>query len=109
MNRDIEILKIQVLADYYHNKSSSALSFMLTALITLAITFMALVYEGHLSLPVYYILLAAIIGFFFYELHTLNKQYSKYLDKIDDLLRRVENGEVLPSLKELRGSEKEKV
>jgi uncharacterized membrane protein len=107
MNRDIEILKIQVLADYYHNQSNLALSFTLTALIALAIALMTLVYEGRISLEVYYLSLAVIFAFFSYELYTLNKRYSEYLDRIDDLLRQVENGKVLPSLKELRKMKKE--
>jgi hypothetical protein len=106
MNRDVEILKIQVLADYYHNRSNLLLSFILTVFITFSITFMTLSYEGHISLPVYYVSLGAVFVLVFYGLYTLDKGYSKWLDRIDDLLRQVEKGEVLPSLRELRNTKK---
>jgi hypothetical protein len=63
---------------------------------------MALVYEGRINLPVYYLSLGVIAVFCFYELYTSDKGYSENLDKIDNLLKQVEIGEPLPSLKELR-------
>jgi FtsH-binding integral membrane protein len=102
MNRDLEILKIQVLADYYHNRSNLLLSFILTAFVTFTIALMTLVYEGHISLPVYYLSLGIVLICVFYGLYTLEKRYSKCLDRIDSLLKQVEKGELLPSLKELR-------
>jgi len=102
MNRDVELLKVQILADYYHTQFNLVLSFLLTGVITLAIALMTLVYEGHINLLIYYILLACIAVLFSYELHTISKDYSENLDKIDDLLKQVEVGESLPSLKDLK-------
>ena len=102
MNRDVELLKVQILADYYHTQFNLVLSFLLTGVIALAIALMTLVYEGHINLLVYYILLVCIAVPFSYGLRTISKDYSENLDKIDDLLKQVEIGEPLPSLKELK-------
>ena len=105
MNRDVELLKVQILADYYHTQSNLTLSFLLTCLIALTIAFMTLLIEGHINLLTYYILLAVIVILFYYWLRKTNNRYSKNLDKIGDLLKQIEIGEPLPSLKELKEKE----
>jgi len=108
LNREIELQKIQVLADYYHSQFTLYLSFFITFLITFTVAVMTLVYEGRMTLLVYYISLFIVGGFVFYEVLSANRRYSENLNNIDDLLRQVENGEALPSLSELKKMKKPK-
>ena len=102
MNRDVELLKVQILADYYHNQANLGLSLLITGSIALTIALMTLLYEGHINLLIYSISLGIIMIVFGYWSRKTNNRYSEDLDKIDDLLKQVEIGEPLPSLKELK-------
>lgn len=102
MKENIELQKIQVLADYYHVQFTLSLSTYITLLITFTVALWTLLSEGHLPLLVYYILLVVVGVFVYYEVKSANKRYTEDLSNIDDLLRQVENGEVLPSLSELK-------
>jgi hypothetical protein len=102
LNRDTELLKIQILADYYHNHFTTNLTFLLSGFLTLAGAVFVLVFEGHLTPLGYYISLIIIVIPISFWIYSTGKTYSKNLNRIDSLLEQVENNEPLPSLKELR-------
>jgi len=102
LNRDIELLKTQILADYYHNQFTTNLSFLLSGFLTFAAALFVLVVEGHLTLIEYYGFLFVIVIPFGYWIYSTRKTYSENLDSIDSLIEQVENNKPLPSLKELK-------
>jgi hypothetical protein len=102
LNRDTELLKIQILADYYHNHFTTNLSFLLSGFLTFAAALFVLVFEGRLTLEGYYIYLIVIVVPLGFWIYSTRKTYSKNLDSIDGLLEQVENNEPLPSLEELK-------
>jgi hypothetical protein len=108
LNTDIELLKVQILADYYHTQLNLWISYYLTGSIGLGIALITFVFEFHLALLIYYVLLVAIAIPIICRIRGLNKEYSERVNFIDDLLRRVENGESLESLSELEKKKKPK-
>jgi hypothetical protein len=102
LNRDTELLKIQILADYYHSQYTTNLSFYLTGFLTMAAAVFVLVVEGHISPILYWIYLFVIALPFGYWSYSTRKTYSKNLNGIDGLIEQVENNKPLPSLKELK-------
>jgi Ca2+/Na+ antiporter len=102
LNRDAELLKIQILADYYHNKFTLMLSFLMTGLIGFAIAVLTLVFEGRITLVGYYLYLVVIFVPFSYWIYTNGKEYSENLNNVEGLLEQVDNGVALPSIRELK-------
>jgi hypothetical protein len=101
-NRDIDLLKIQILAESYHTLFNTRLSFLLTAFIALLVAFITLVIGGQINFLAYYVAVVLISIPISYWIRQTTKHYSENLDRIDDLFTGVENGETLLSLKVLR-------
>jgi hypothetical protein len=101
-NRDTELLKIQILADYYHSRFTTQASFLYGFIIAWGITFVALFYQKNIDMVIYTFSLllgyTALGAFLYYAF----KDYSKKLNSIDGLIVEVNKGVVLPSLKELK-------
>jgi membrane protein implicated in regulation of membrane protease activity len=103
MDKEIELVKVQVLADYYHMFHIIMLSFVLTAFAAVLVALSILVLElGSIALGVYFLALVLLVVLTLYGLTMAHNRYSRDLDKIDNLLRQVQNGENLLSLRELK-------
>jgi hypothetical protein len=106
MNRDTELLKIQILADYYHSRFTTQASFLYGFIIAWGITFIALFYQKNIDMVIYTFSLSVgfiALGYFLYYAF---KDYSKKLNSVDELIAEVNKGEVLPSLEELKREKK---
>ena len=107
-NKDSDLLKIQILADYYQASFSFLGSIVSGALIGLLVVAITLRFENVFSDIGYYVFLGIICPFFlFYGRRTYRSYYSD-LEKIDKLFIRVQNGETLPSITELMKKKKKK-
>jgi hypothetical protein len=102
MNKDVELLKVQILADFYHTRISSWFSLFASILIAFSIVITTLFYERYIDPITYEVAICAFVAFFFLRLWMLSKQYSRDIDRLDDLLKRIENGKPLPPLRELK-------
>jgi hypothetical protein len=106
-NKDSDLLKIQILADYYQASFSFLGSIASGALIGLLVVAITLRFENVFSDISYYVFLGVILLFgLFYGTKTY-RSYHSDLEKIDNLFIRVQNGETLPSITELRKKKKE--
>ena len=102
MDKDAELLKIQVYADYCHTSFTFFSSIIITASVGLLLVALPLLYQGSISWLTYYVWIAIVgIGFSVLLINTL-KEYHKDLDKIEDFLKKVEKKEPLPMLNEMR-------
>jgi len=102
LDRDTEILKLQVLADYYHSRFTSYASFCFGFIIAWFISFATLFFQRNIDAPTYYFgIFVGGIGIAMFLVSTL-KEYHKNLNKIDKLIQCINQGEPLPSLEELR-------
>ena len=101
-NRDTDLLKVQILADYSHLRFNLALSVIFMIWIALIIVFVTLVLEGRINYIEYDIAVWLIAIPFIYLEYTRRESYYRDLDKISILLEQVENGESLLTLSELR-------
>jgi hypothetical protein len=105
-NKDAELLKIQIMADYYQANFSFVGSIVTGAFIGLFVVAITLRFENVLDIISYSVFLVIVTVFsLYYALKTI-KSYHSDLEKIDDLFTRVENGETLPSIAELRKMKK---
>ena len=105
-NKDADLLKIQILADYYQASFSFVGSIVAGAFVGLFVVAITLRFENVLDIISYVIFLAGMAGFFlFYALRTI-KGYHSDLEKIDGLFVKIQNGETLPSITELRKMKK---
>lgn len=102
MNRDTEVLKLQILADYYHSEFTSFFSYLFTLIIGFSLFILTVYFEG--IIPIELTLIFAVIGFIVFAvgLFLFRREYHKNLDRIDKLIQQVNRGEPLPSLRELR-------
>jgi len=102
LKRDTEILKIQVLADYYHSRFTSSASYVFGAIIAWIISFAVLFFQHNIDIITFYFgIFVGAFGFSVILFRTF-REYHKNLNKIDELIQCVNQGEPLPSLKELR-------
>jgi hypothetical protein len=106
-NKDADLLKIQILADYYQASFNFLGSFVSGALIGLFVVAITLRLENVLGDIGYYIFLGLIVLFFLIFGTRTYRSYHSDLKKIDNLFTRVQNGETLPSITELRKIKKE--
>jgi len=103
MDKEIELMKVQVLADYYRTFHTMMVSFVLAAFAAVLVALSAFVFfEGSMALGAYFLALVLLVVLTLYGLTIAHNRYSRDLNKIDDLLKRVENGETLSSLRELK-------
>lgn len=102
-NRDTEILKIEILADYYQSKFNSSISFILSVAIGFFITLITLLIQKAIGIEKYIfgiIFTIALIGFLLFG---ASRNYQKNLDNMDELIQQINKGEKpLPPLKQLR-------
>ena len=102
MNRDTELLKIQVYAGYWHSQFRSRISYVFGAIIAVYVSLMGLFLQKTIDLLTYYLALFVGAPIFLIFLWSVYRDYHRNLDRIDELIQRVNNGESLPSLRELR-------
>lgn len=103
MNRDIDLLKIEILADYWQAKISFANSVLIAGFVGLLVLLLTIYYEGKIdaiSLTIGSLALYAILGIF--GIRFIEKRHVEYMRRIEKLLRKIEEGEPLPSLVELK-------
>jgi hypothetical protein len=101
-DKDVDLLKIQILADYYQASFSfigSIVSGLIIGLVVVAIT---LRLENILNDLSYYLFFGLTAGFFLIYGTRTYRSYHSDLEKIDNLFIKVQNGETLPSITELR-------
>lgn len=105
-NKDADLLKIQIMADYYQVGFSFVGSIVTGVFVGLFVVAITLRFENVLDMISYLVLLGIVAVFFLYYALRAIKSYHSDLEKIDDLFTRVENGETLPSIAELRKKKK---
>ena len=106
-NKDSDLLKIQILTDYYQASFSFFGSVVSGAIIGLLVVAITLRFENVFSDITYYIVLGVILIFASFYITRIYRSYHSDLEKIDNLFIRVQNGETLPSITELRKMKKE--
>jgi hypothetical protein len=103
LNEEVELLKVKVLADYFHNWFRFLCSAIASGLVGLAVALVSLYFQQRLTYLDYIVSLVVlfVMAFSAFVLIAI-RPYRADLSKIDALLMQVEKGESLPSLRELR-------
>jgi hypothetical protein len=104
MERDTDLLKLQILADYYHTRFNLVSSFALGLIIAMIVALYTLVMQNVISLFVYSLSLLFLYLFALATAAYMLREYHRTLDGIDELIKRVNKNrfEPLPSIRELR-------
>jgi hypothetical protein len=101
MDRDTELLKIQVYAGYCHSDFRGRVSYVFSALIAALVLLTGLVYQELIDRVTYGIAMPVATLIFLYMLYFVYKGYTKDLCKIDNMIERVNKGNSLPSVKDM--------
>jgi len=100
MNKDIDLQKIQILNDCFRAYFNISGSIIAGGFIALLVFFTTLYYATPvILLPVYTLLW---VGFGYLGKRFLDNSYNEFLTFIDNLHMKVERGETLPSITELK-------
>lgn len=104
MERDTDLLKLQILADYYHSRFNLSGSFIFGLVIALTVALYTLVMQNAIDLLVYTLSLFLVYAFTLVILVYMLRTYHSYLDRIDELIKSMNKNrfEPLPSIRELR-------
>ena len=111
-NETIELSKVRILENHLQSEANSKKSLVFTAFVsmliyiaTLSIQMMQTIYASF-SLLFIVMFTFADLAFVVYTYFLLKKEEIKNLAYIDELLKKIENGEALPSLTELKKMKK---
>lgn len=102
MNRDTEVLKIQILAGYYRSRFTSISSFIFSFAIAFLISIVTLFFQNVIGIILYTFGIIAFVIWLQVGLFFAFREYHKNLNRIDKLIQDVNKGEPLLTLKELR-------
>jgi hypothetical protein len=109
--QDIEFQKVQILNDYFQTRVNALYSYVYGAIVGILVLMLTLYYNkvfdllGNAMANLFFFIVILIgIGFVFksYLLKPVGKTHDEYLAVIDNLFLKVENGETLNSLSELK-------
>jgi c-di-AMP phosphodiesterase-like protein len=104
MDKDLELSKVRILANHLQSKANSGISYFLAFYVSSMILFVTLHFNSKID-DISLLLLFLIFTAFVCVLIVDNKKtQTKNLAYIDTLLKKIENGEALPSLIELEKS-----
>ena len=101
MNRDTELMKIQVYASYCHSDFRVRISYVFSALIAATVLFTSLAYQELIDRVTYSIAMVVGVLVFLYLMYTVYRDYKESLEKVDNMIKRVNEGNSLPSVKEM--------
>jgi FtsH-binding integral membrane protein len=101
IDRDTELLKIQIYVDSCHARYTLILSFVFAVIVGFFVSFLTLYYEKAISLDVWIISIIVASIFAFYEIYRFIRGYKKDMKKISDMIEKVKEGRELPRLEEL--------
>lgn len=102
MNREIELIKIQVLSEYYHSRFTFVSSIVVGGFIGIIVASMTLYYEGVINTLTFTVgSSVALIVFGYFGLNMIFKHYQADLVFVDKLLDCVQRGEPLPPIEQL--------
>jgi len=102
MNRDTELLKIQVYADYCHSTFTSYVSFIFGGIIAFYVTIMGLFLQKTIDLTTYTLVAIVVVVPFLIFMWVAYGGYHSCLNRVDELIEKVNKGEPLPSIKDIR-------
>jgi hypothetical protein len=102
MDKDMELLKVKILADFYNTRLISWFSFLAAFLIALALVLTTFTFQGYIDAIDYFSLFALLAVLFGVRLVFLADSYSKTLHGLDTLISKIDKGEALPPLEKLK-------
>jgi FtsH-binding integral membrane protein len=101
IDRDTELLKIQIYADSCHARYTLILSSVFAVVVSFLVGFNTLYYEKIMPLDVWIISIIVVSAFAFYEVYRFIRRYKKDMKEISDMIEKVKEGRELPRLEEL--------
>jgi 4-hydroxybenzoate polyprenyltransferase len=92
MDKDIELAKVQAIADYYHTENSFMLSFLIASFIGAAIALLSVGAERYIDIPTFFIALTIVSAVFVYEALRVENHYMEDMKRTFSLLDDIEKG-----------------
>ena len=107
MNRDTELLKIQVYVGYCHSDYRSRYSGIFGAIIAVYVSLMGLFLQKAIDLLTYYLSIIVGVPILFLILWSVYRDYRNNLRKVDNMIKRVNEGNSLPSVEDMTKTKKQ--
>jgi len=101
MNKDVELLKVQVYAEKCHARYTLSMSLVFGFLFPFSVAFFVLFHERFLTLGEFCILFAVLYGACFLFLLHVKRGYKDEFKTISEMIEIINEGKELPSLEEL--------
>ena len=104
MEQETELLKIQAFLDYLNSNYNTVVTYLLGFAVAYYVTILGLNIQGVLGSTLnYFVFLVTPLPFLGFFIYRERKSHLKELEKIDELIKKVNNLEPLPSIKEMFG------
>jgi meiotically up-regulated gene 157 (Mug157) protein len=107
-DKDVELVKLQIFSDFYSNFFNSQVALYSGGIFTIFAVVYTLYAAQKIEIISLCISLSIAMLYWVFSVKNVERNYRKNLDYISKLLIRVENGERLPTLSELKDSKPEK-
>jgi len=106
MDKEVELVKVQVFADYCHTNFTFRSSIVVSGFVGLLLVDLALAYQTLISWLAFYVVTAFIAIVFAITLAKTFRDYHANLAQIQVFFNKLEKNEPLPTLKEMRKATK---
>jgi len=101
VDKNLELVKIQVFSERTHARLAYTVSTTYTILIGFVVVFFTLFYQKVLSLEAFGVSIVPLLAGTIYEIYRLRRGYRRELKEISDMIETVKEGKELPRLEEL--------
>jgi len=102
MDKDTELLKIQIYADYCHTIFTFRTSLQVSALVGLLLVVLGIAYQGLIPWFAFYLAIFLIAVFLALVIRKIFKDYHNDLNFIQILFSLVEKNDPIPTFKEMK-------
>lgn len=99
--RDTEILKIQAYTDYCNSRFNNRTAFISSFIIAYYISLFGLNVQKVISIEQYYVFLFVPLPVFIYWSYSAYRDHARKMERIDELIKKLNNLESVPSVKDM--------
>jgi len=101
MNRDTELLKIQVYASYCHSTFRGRVAFVFGLIVAYCTSLLVLNLQKTMDLTTYFVSMFMAFPVLALFLWTTYSRYQRRLNRVNELIEMVNKGESLPSIEDM--------
>ncbi len=101
MDREIELLKIQIFAEQTHTRFTTVVTTTYAIIVGFSVVFLSLFLENVFPLSGFAVAMVTLLGASALQVYRIRKNYAKTLGQISSMVEAVRLGKELPELEQL--------